>query len=120
MNLGIMIVITSLGSGIIFLHFFGLSFQSLLPVFILYFFGFSIASATIYRKLFLASRVGKGTTGALISLITMLIQSLGIEIGNIMYDGQSFMALGQLFLTLSIGITLCFISNNIKQTMEGH
>ena len=81
---------------------------------------YAIASAPIYRKLFLATRVGKGTSGALISLMTMLIQSLGIEIANIMYDGKNYMAFGQLFLTLSIGITLCFISNNIKQTMEGH
>ena len=42
MNLGIMIVITSLGSGMIFLHFFGLSFQALAPVFILYFFGYAM------------------------------------------------------------------------------
>ena len=112
MNLGIMIVITSLGSGMIFLHFFGLSFQALVPVFILYFFGYAIASSPIYRKLFSATRVGKGTTGALISLITMLIQSLGIEIGNIMYDGQNYMALGELFLTLSIGITMFYYQLN--------
>ena len=44
--------------------------------------------------------------------MTMLIQSLGIEIGNIMYDGQNYMALGELFLTLSIGITMFYYQLN--------
>lgn len=118
MNVGIMIVITSLASGTIFLHFFGLSFQALVPVFVLYFFGYAIASSPIYRKLFSATRVGKGTTGALISLTTMLIQSVGIEIGNIMYDGQNYMALGQLFLILSMGITLFYYQLNKADNRE--
>lgn len=116
MNIGIMLVITSLASGILCVKFLGHHFTALIPVFVTYFFGYAIASSPIYRKLFQATSVSKGTTGALISLVIMLIQSIGIEAGNRMYHVNGYLALGHFFVILALGISILY--SLMRQTQD--
>ena len=109
LNTGTLIVIISLIMSIFSLIIFGQQIYSLIAIFVMYFFGYAIASSPIYRKLFSATGVSKGTTGALISLINMLIQSLGIEIGNVVFQGQHYLHLGYLFLALGVMISGLFM-----------
>jgi DHA1 family multidrug/chloramphenicol efflux transport protein-like MFS transporter len=109
LNGGTLIVISSLIMSLLSLMVFGLQVYSLIAIFVVYFFGYAIASAPIYRKLFSATGVSKGTTGALISLINMLIQSLGIEFGNIIFKGQHYLYLGYMFFSLGLIIAGLFV-----------
>lgn len=105
---GVFFVVLALGLSWIGIYTYGANFKSLVPFFVLYFFGYASASAPIYRKLFAMTGVSKGTTGALISLGTMLIQSAGIELGNHLFTGNNYPQLVGMFFILSIGISLCF------------
>jgi DHA1 family multidrug/chloramphenicol efflux transport protein-like MFS transporter len=105
---GVFCVVVALGLSWLGLYTYGSNFKSLVPFFVLYFFGYASASAPIYRKLFSMTGISKGTTGAMISLGTMLIQSLGIEIGNNLFAGNNYHHLVILFIVLSLGIGLCF------------
>lgn len=57
----------------------------LMPGLILYFIGSGIATAPLSRFILFSTPVSKGTTSALISMITMTIQGLGIEGSNLLY-----------------------------------
>lgn len=108
LSIGVICVLLALSCAWTGLYIYGSNFKSMVPFFVLYFFGYATASAPIYRKLFAMTAVSKGTTGALISLGTMLIQSAGIELGNHLFRGNNYLHLVILFLVLSIGIGICF------------
>ncbi|KTD26019.1 MULTISPECIES: MFS transporter [Legionella] len=65
------------------------SFIWLLPGFIIYFFGLGIAGAPLNRFILFCTPVGKGTTSALMSMIGMCTQAVGIEIANHLYQSHS-------------------------------
>lgn len=58
----------------------------LMPGLILYFFSLGITGAPLNRFILFSTPVGKGTTSALMSMICMCIQALGIEIANLLYS----------------------------------
>jgi hypothetical protein len=96
-------------------YFFGPSYYAFIPGFIGYFFGYATASSPFYRQLFSLSDAPKGATAALISLFTMLIQSVGIELSNHIFDGHHFQSLA--WFLLSIGAALQVLTLlNAKQT----
>ncbi len=66
----------------------------LLPGFIIYFFGLGITGGPLNRFIIFSTPVGKGTTSALMSMIAMCIQALGIEVANHLY---TFMPSNALF-----------------------
>ncbi len=57
----------------------------LMPGLIIYFLGSGIATAPLNRFILFSTPVSKGTTSALISMITMTIQGVGIEVSNWIY-----------------------------------
>ena len=61
----------------------------LMPGLITYFMGAGIATAPLNRFILFSTSVSKGTTSALISMITMSIQGLGIEASNVLYLSHS-------------------------------
>ncbi len=61
----------------------------LMPGLIIYFMGSGIATAPLNRFILFSTNVSKGTTSALISMITMTIQGLGIEASNFLYLSHS-------------------------------
>lgn len=82
---------------------FGNQYYWLLPGVILYFFSLSIINAPLNRYALFVTSVGKGTASALISLSTMGIGGLGIELGNHFYKTHS-----NLFFGSYCGITGLF------------
>ena len=116
MEQGIYIIIVNLLLFRVFQSLIGNAYLSLVPLFIGYFFGYAIASAPMYRLMFGLSSVTKGTTGAMISLCIMLIQSIGIELGNIVYHRFQYEGLSLLLTTIGLGImTLAFFVIRFKK-----
>lgn len=60
-------------------------FKWLMPGIIIYFFGYGIVGAPLTRFILFSTPVSKGTASALLSMLTMVIQGLGIEAANVLY-----------------------------------
>ena len=60
-------------------------FGSLMPGLLVYFFGLGLTGAPLNRLILFMTPGGKGTTAAVISVIGMSIQGVGVEIANRMY-----------------------------------
>ncbi|MCA0403417.1 MAG: MFS transporter [Proteobacteria bacterium] len=56
-----------------------------MPGLIIYFFGLCLVAATLNRYVLFSTEVGKGTTSAVVSIVSMLIQALSIELANGIY-----------------------------------
>ena len=61
----------------------------LMPGLFIYFFGSGIASAPLNRYVLFSTHVSKGTASALLSLIIMITQAVGIEAVNFLYLSHS-------------------------------
>ncbi len=61
------------------------NFLWLMPGLILYFFSLGLTGAPLNRHILFSTAVAKGTASALMSMILMCIQALGIEIANYFY-----------------------------------
>lgn len=100
MSKGIYTVISNLMLSAILVHIFGPTYYALIPGFIGYFFGYATASSPFYRRLFSLSNAPRGATAAIISLFVMLIQSIGIEAANKIFNGHNFYALSWLLFAI--------------------
>ena len=60
-------------------------FLWLMPGLTVYFFGVGIVSAPLSRLILFSTHVGKGTASALMSMLSMCIQAIGIELANYIY-----------------------------------
>lgn len=61
------------------------NFQWLMPGLIIYSFGMGLTSAPLNRKVLFSTTVSKGTAYALISMISMCIQAIGVELASYVY-----------------------------------
>jgi MFS transporter, DHA1 family, multidrug/chloramphenicol efflux transport protein len=61
----------------------------LIPGLIVYFFGIGVTAAPLNRFVLFSTPIAKGTTSALMSIISMCIQALGIEIANFLYSSHN-------------------------------
>lgn len=61
-------------------------FEWLMPGLSLYSFGIGIATAPLIRHVLYSTPVSKGTTYAMLSMISMCLQAVGVEIGNTVYS----------------------------------
>jgi DHA1 family multidrug/chloramphenicol efflux transport protein-like MFS transporter len=94
-------------------------YLAFIPIFVGYFFGYAVASAPMYRLMFGLSKVAKGTTAAMISLCIMLIQSLGIELGNLIYHHHHYEGLSLLLAGIGLIImALAYFVIRHKQLKE--
>ncbi len=119
MKKGTYIVAIALISSIFMVHHFGPTYYAFIPCFVVYFFGYATASSPFYRQLFGLSSVPKGATAALISLFTMLVQSIGIETANHLFHQYHFEGIAWLLLAIGAGIIgLQFIKNQEEQISE--
>ena len=75
------------------LWFYG-SYLWLMPGLIIYFMGSGIATAPLNRFILYSTEVSKGTTSALVSMITMTIQGFGIEGSNYLYLSHNNLLFG--------------------------
>ncbi len=87
--IGSVIVVISLIFGFILTYLFKGQYIWLFPGFIVYFFGLGVATAPLSRWILFVTRVSKGTASALMSMISLTIEALGIEVFNSIYVGQN-------------------------------
>jgi MFS transporter, DHA1 family, multidrug/chloramphenicol efflux transport protein len=67
----------------------GANFLNLMPGLVIYFFGLGIAGAPLARFTLYSTEVTKGTASALLGLVLMALQALGIELINYLYASHS-------------------------------
>lgn len=100
----------------------GGSFLYVMPGLIIYFFGVGMIAAPISRFTLFCTPVSKGTASALMSMISMCIQSLGILIANILYSTHNnlhfafFCAGSVVFYFVVLG--LCFLKAQVVEGSE--
>jgi DHA1 family multidrug/chloramphenicol efflux transport protein-like MFS transporter len=61
----------------------------LLPGLIIYFFGLGVIGSPLSRFILFSTPVAKGTASALMSMILMSVQALGVQIANALYETHS-------------------------------
>ena len=86
--------------------YFGSNYQWLMPGIIFYFLGAGIIAAPLSRFILFSTSVSKGTASALISMIGMSTQAVGIEIANYVYSTHNNGHFG--LYCLIVGITYSF------------
>lgn len=86
MRLGSFIMIISLSFMLLPYAWPNTHFVAMMPGLIGYFFGLSVVASPLYRYALFITSVTKGTASALMSIIWMLVQAVGIEVGNIVYQ----------------------------------
>lgn len=72
----------------------------LLPGLIIYFFGLGVAGGPLSRYILFCTKVAKGTTSALMSMILMIIQAGGMEAVNVLYNKNHSNLFFALFVAL--------------------
>ena len=77
-------------------------FVWLMPGILIYSFGLGLAGAPLNRMVLFMTPGGKGTTAALISMIAMLIQGAGVELGNVSYHSHQNVIFG--FFCAAVGV----------------
>jgi MFS transporter, DHA1 family, multidrug/chloramphenicol efflux transport protein len=72
----------------------GEAFIWLIPGLIIYFFGLGIVGSPLSRFILFSTDVAKGTASALMSMILMSVQAVGVQVANILYANHSNLTLG--------------------------
>ena len=86
-------------------------FYWLMPGLIVYFFGYGLAGAPLNRFALYSTHVAKGSASAVLSMLTMLILALGIEVATVMDIAHSTWLFG-LGCALT-GVVYCLFLSNI-------
>jgi DHA1 family multidrug/chloramphenicol efflux transport protein-like MFS transporter len=84
-NIGAIIIIAGLLSMFILPLLFGDIYFWLIPGILIYFFGLGFAGSPLYRLVLYSTPVMKGTASALMTMIGMLIQAVGLALANLLY-----------------------------------
>lgn len=108
LTIGSALVVVSLAATIILPIIFNDSFLWLMPGLIVYFFGLGVVGAPLSRLILFSTLVGKGTTSAYMSMLSMVIQAVGIEIANYLYSTHNNLLFG-LYCAISGLIYLLFL-----------
>ncbi len=114
---GAVITSTGLISMIILPLIMGNHFVWLMPGLLVYFWGAGIVAAPLNRFILFSTPVSKGTTSALISLITMVIQGVGIEVVNVLYLSHNNRLFG-IVCALTGLIFILSLSGTTKTTLS--
>lgn len=108
-----LLAVSGLVTCLVLLFIKGNNFIWLMPGLIIYFFAFGLGAGPLNRYVLFSTQVSKGTASALMSLLSMGLQTIGLEIGNYWYHAYShnnliiglyFAAIGLIYLCL-IGIS---------------
>ncbi|MFY7698060.1 MAG: MFS transporter [Legionella sp.] len=90
-------------------------FQWLMPGFIFYFFGLALTGGPLTRITLFSTPIAKGTSSALMNMVALGIQALGIEVANAIYHHNNYYfgfyaALSGVFYLIIV--VLAFFVNN--------
>lgn len=89
----------------------GANYIWLLPGTIIYFFGIGLGGSPLYRWILFSTSVMKGTASALMSMLGMVIQALGLELVNMLYWSHSHIAFSAYCLV--VGVIYFFLVRKI-------
>lgn len=87
-------------------------FHWLMPGLVIYGFGMGVTYSPLTRRLLFATEVSKGTAYAMISMISMITQAIGVELVNYVYQSHNnlhfalYCAATGLFFALALALTL--------------
>ncbi|MBA2655603.1 MAG: MFS transporter [Tatlockia sp.] len=85
----------------------------LMPGLIIYFFGLGIMGGPINRYILYSTEIGKGTAAALMSMVSMSIQGLGVEVANYFYKTHSNVSFG-FYCTFLVCAYLIFLYYSLR------
>lgn len=88
---------------------FGQDFMFLMPGIFVYFFSLSIVSAPFNRYALFITPVAKGTASAILSLLGMLVNALGIEIAGMFYHYGDNLAFGVFNLITGLALVVVMV-----------
>ena len=94
--------------------YFGGKFIWLMPGLFIYFFAAGTISAPLSRFVLFSTEVSKGTASALLSMISMSIQAIGIELANILYRTQNNQLFGLYCIIVAVVYILLLVSSFVK------
>ena len=81
---------------------YGNDYLALMPGLIIYFFGLGLIGAPLSRLILFSTHVSKGTASALMSLVLMVVQAIGIPIANAVYVSHLNVYLGTYCLIIGV------------------
>lgn len=82
---------------------------SLIIGFMIYAWGLGINIAPLNRKILFSTTVSKGLTSALLSLMSMMLQAILLEVANILFDSLNIILLGGFCALLGVvTLIICF------------
>ena len=90
----------------------------LMPGLIMYFFGLGMTNAPLTRIVLFSTPVAKGTASALMNVLSMLIQALGIEGANILYSTHNNVYFGMYCASVGV-VYLIFLSGAVRLGKTG-
>jgi DHA1 family multidrug/chloramphenicol efflux transport protein-like MFS transporter len=88
---------------------FGNQYIWLMPGNIVYFFGIGFASAPLTRLVLFSTSVVKGTASALMSIISMSIQALGLALGALIYASHNNIVLASYCLAIGVAYVAALV-----------
>ncbi len=100
--IGSLIAVLSLFSMVGCSWVFGDNFRWLVPGLMVYFFGYALAAAPLYRYILFSTEITKGTASALNSMLLMVIQAIGVGVANHLYIGHSNLHLSMLCALIGV------------------
>lgn len=82
----------------------------LLPGLVVYFFGLGIIGSPLSRFILFSTPVAKGTASALMSMLLMSVQAIGVQIGNHLYESHRNIVFGGYCLAVGIVYLLVMLA----------
>lgn len=114
-EVGVWMAFSGLILAFILMFLFGESYIWLMPGMVLYFLGFGFSASPLYRLILYTTNVSKGTASALLSMIYMVIQGLGVEGANMVYRTHMNLHYGAFCAIMGIIFTvIMFYNKNLK------
>lgn len=93
-------------------------FGWLMPGLVAYFFGVGLIGAPLGRLILFSTHVSKGTASALMSMISMCVQSVGIELANVIYTTHNNCLFGLYCAVVALIYIVCIIACFAKYQTE--
>lgn len=109
-----------LGSGLVLMLilqlFFNKSFIGLIPGLMIYFFGLGIVGSPLSRFVLFSTQIAKGTASALMSMILMCVQAIGVQCVNLLYAGHSnFIFSAYCFAVGLVYLVVMYAASKLRQ-----
>ncbi len=107
--IGSVVIVLSLVLMVVLSRVFPASFVYFMPGLMGYFWGYSFVSTPLNRMILFATPVTKGTASALLCVVSMLTQALGIEGINLIYTSHRYVLFSLYSAMMGLGFVLMLV-----------